>query len=545
MSKASRPSSLFEDTIYSFSDLPSCHTFNADGVNIDYLLYIQYDDSSRKTASLEFPITKLYDAVFQQIVSFYHQNDFGEGGLDVVRYLETTGLVEMSEELSQKVSDENFNYCVDISDRYQPKLLINIKAQLNIFLNNIRFLRELDAKFYFYKAAKQSSGHALTKEGDLSVVQRNSLQEQAAKSYSQAINLCNKDICVYLILWLHAYRFSQSRIACLQNPKNKMFSHRYYGWSQPKYSLDEGFQIEFKTNFGFGYSSYFYLVMYYKDVQIFNFLDWVDYGKANLSQMQKYSVKYTNESLQDEEEEGDDDTGRQDKKHETISNKLWIRAIRDANNACALYLDDEDKFVKEHIIDNLEGMIARLEKIIDTEDSEINSSYRGFEYKFSKYCVSKEEIIRSKSMSVKGYMISGVLSFISEILKLENIFSVNSYLERIFSLNKKLQPMLELEAKRNEATKLSIEKEVNSNREKMITIWTVGNGTLSLKDLTYMKKKSSLSSEDNVIYEKLQSEHESLSLRSSKVLEDYDNVKTILRNIKRYSVSIEQYFNNN
>lgn len=537
-----RPVGLPGDTIYSFSDLPSRHTFGAEGVNIDYLLYIQYDEFSRKTASLEFPIAKLYDDVFQKIVSLYSQNDFGEGGLDVIRYLETTDLVGMSEALSKKVSDENFNYCVDISDRYQPKLLINIKEELNTFLNNIRFLHDLDGKSYFYNAAKQQSGHARTNEADLSDIFRTLLQDEAAKSYLQAINLCNKDICVYLILWLHAYRFSQSRIACLQNPKNKMFSHRYYGWSQPKYSLDEDFQIEFKTNFGFGYSSYFYLVMYYKNVQIFNFLDWVDYGKASLSQMQKYTIKYTDESLKEEDNEI---TERPDKKHGTISNDLWITAIQDANNACALYLEDEDRFVKENIIDNLEGMITRLEKIIDTEDSKINSNYRGFEYKFSNYCVSKEEIIRSKSMSVKGYMISGVLSFISEILKLENIFSVNSYLERIFSLNKKLKPMLELEAKRNEVTKLNIEKEVNSNREKMIAIWTVGNGTLSLKDLTHMKKKSGLSPEDNMIYEKLQLEHESISLRSSEVLEDYDNVKTILKNIKRYSVNIEQYFKNN
>jgi len=36
------------------------------------------------------------------------------------------------------------------------------------------------------------------------------------------------------------------------------FSHRRVGWSEKPYQIDENFSIEFKTNFGYGNSSYFY-----------------------------------------------------------------------------------------------------------------------------------------------------------------------------------------------------------------------------------------------------------------------------------------------
>ncbi|ABE74709.1 hypothetical protein Pcryo_0928 [Psychrobacter cryohalolentis K5] len=528
------------DKIYSFSDLPTMHTFDAAGINVDHLLLLQYTLSNNFVVGAEFAIANLYDDVFLKIESLYAEAaGFGGDGLAVIRYLETTDIVQVSEELSKTVVNDYFNYCVDVNDRYQPKIFINMKEQLNIFLKNLSFIQKLHSNSYFYNASKKTilDESGLEDGLELSDDIEADIERSAHESYIEALNAINKDVCVYIILWLHAYRFSQARIECSKNKENIAFSHRYYGWSQPLYSLNEDFQIEFKTNFGYGYSSYFYLVMYYKGIQIFNFLDWVNYGIADLSQMHKYSIKYTEEPTDDEKE-----LGQTNNKNQTISNELWVEAVEDAKEACNLYLREEDAFIRKHIIDNLGGMVSRLEKIIDTSDAEINSKYRSSAYKFSSYCFSKEEIIKVKSMNVKGYMISGVLGFINQILKLEEVISVKSYLERIWSLNRKLKPMLELESIRNKDMKARIESEVKNTKDRMIVVWTVGDGSGCLRDLTNMKKKSGLSSDVQEVFDRLQKEHDDLSLKNKDIMEDYDNVNKLLRNIDRYTLNIEQYF---
>lgn len=527
------------DQIYSFSTLPFDHTFNAAGVNVDYLLLLKFKSATNSVASAKFVIADLYDDVFKNVSYIHTVGEFGDDGLDVVRYLDTVDLVQFSEELSNSVKDEYFNYCVDVSDRYQPKIFINMKEQLNIFLKTISFLHQLRSSSYFYNASKKKvlDRSSIKDDVELSDELEAEIELSAHESYIAALKVINEDVCAYIILWLHAYRFSQSRIECSKNKENIVFSHRYYGWSQPLYSLNKDFQIEFKTNFGYGYSSYFYLVMYYKGIQIFNFLDWVDYGIADLSQMHKYSIKYTDQPLDDEKE-----LGQTNKRNESISNELWVQAIEDAKEACNLYLGREDAFIRKHIIDNLDGMVSRLEKIIDTNDIEINKKYRSSEYKFSSYCFSKEEVSKVKSMNVKGYMISGVLGFIDQVLNLEEVISVQSYLERILSLNKRLKPMLESEILRNEEMKRKIESEVKKTKDAMIAIWTVGDGSSSLKDLTSMEKRGGLSPDVEPVFKRLKGEHERLSLKNSHVMQDYDNINKLLKNIARYTFNIEQYF---
>ncbi|WP_367110791.1 hypothetical protein [uncultured Psychrobacter sp.] len=535
-----RVSNVSLDKIYSFSNLPAVHTFDAAGVNVNYLLLLQYSLTTNFVVSARFHIANLYDDIFVKIKSFHDAaSGFGNDGLDIIRYLETTNIVQVSEDLSKTVANDYFNYCVDVNDRYQPKIFINMKEQLNIFLKNLSFIQKLRSDSYFYNASKKMilDDSGLEDDAELSDKLKTDIKQSAHESYVKALNTINRDICVYIILWLHAYRFSQARIECLKNKENIVFSHRYYGWSQPLYHLNEDFQIEFKTNFGYGYSSYFYLVMYYKGIQIFNFLDWVNYGIADLSQMHKYSMKYTMQPTDDEKE-----LGQKNKKNETISNELWVEAVEDAKEACNLYLKDEDEFIRKHIIDNLGGMVSRLEQVIDTSDVEINNKYRSSEYKFSRYCFSKEEIVRVKSMNVKGYMISGVLGFINQIFELEEVISVTSYLERIWSLNKRLKPMLELESQKNKNIKVRIESEAKKTKDRMIDLWTVDNGSGCLRDLTNMNKKSSLSSNVQEVFDRLRKEHDDLSSKNSEIMQDYDNVNKLLRNIDRYTLNIEQYF---
>ena len=207
-----------------------------------------------------------------------------------------------------------------------------------------------------------------------------------------------------------------------------------------------------------------------------------------------------------------------------------------------MYINNEDGFVKKHIIENLENMISRLEEVIDADNHTVNRNYRRYNYEFSGYCFNKEEVIRIEAMNAKGYMISGVLSFIGQIVKLENIISVDSFLERINIVNKRLQPILIKELRESEDMKIKINNKIESNKNIMIDIWTKGDGSNSLNELSNLEKKGGLSAGMQSLFNKLQDEHKTLSKINKALNQDRLNLNNLIKNIERYHLNIENHF---
>ena len=527
---------LPSDPLRSLSNVPVFFTTDACGVNVSFLTLLQRVPGARTATSAHFPVEELYSDVLDQVISMYQGDSFGEDGLGLVRYLESSDIVGFSESLSRTVDTDYFNYCVDITDRYQPQISINMKEQLSSSFSSIHIVNTLHTNDHFYSALLPDTlrRHSLESESDLSVQLRTDLTNAAQDSYFSTLTELNKSICIYLILWIRAYRLSQARESCLQQEDTVAFSHRFYGWSQPIYSLSDDFKLEFKTNFGFGNASYFFFIMYYKNIQVFNFMDWVNYDKVEISELHRYSIKYINKHQNDEQNE-EQENGR-------LTNRLWIDAISDAEEICNLYMNDEDGFVKKHIIENLEGMISRLEDVIDADNDTVNRAYRRYDYEFGSDCFNNEEIIRIKAMNVKGYMISGVLGFIGQIVKLKNITSVDNYLERINIVNKKLQPILIKEIHESEDMKIKINNKIESNKNAMIDIWTKGDGSNSLNELSNLKKKGDLSTSMEPLFNKLQDEHEKLSKTNKVLNQDRLNLNNLIKNIERYYSNIEKHF---
>ena len=525
------------EDFYSFSNLPDYYTFEADGVNVAYLVLLQRSVATGSLYSSNFSVSSSYEEILSYISSIYRDSNFGADGLDIIRYLDSTDIVSFSEELSKSTRSESFNYCINLSDRYQPKILINMKEQLNIFMRKVDFINDLHTDRFFHKLAEKARDKP--DSYDVSSNAYDNVDDQAEASYLNSIASYNQDICIYIILWIRAYRLWDARNRCLENRDHVAFSHRFYGWSQPSYPLDDKFKLEFKTNFGYGQASYFYFVMFYKDIQVFNFMEWVNYDIVEVSEMQRYYKKYSNSKS-----DIDINIKKPDKPEEqgAITNKLWLKAMADAEEICNLYVRDENKFVEKHIINNLSDMISELEEIISEDNSTVNKEYRRYNYEFSNHCFSKNETEKILAMNVKGYMISGVIEFIDNIIKLDSIISVESYLTRIQEVNRKLLPMLIKELVESHEMKNKLEKSIESNREEMINIWTNGDGSHSLKSLVDLKRKGSLSSDMLELTTKLQERHNKLSDISNKLSNDRNNLKNLIRNIDRYNLNIEKKF---
>lgn len=525
---------LIQGYEYLFDNLAMNFTFDASGVNVDYLPFLECD-SSKTLRCLDYPILKSHEDVLQEVRAIYLRctsatkpSDYPES-LSIVSYLASTELPDIASETHISLCRaEFFDYCVDISSPYQRKISIDMKNQINIFIADIQFLDTIWNQGYFYELSKNSLGYRSYR---LTAEQDSQIRKDALNLFQTAKNTYNKGICIYIALWIQAFRFWQSRSSCLANPLNIISSHRSYGWTEQKYTLNEEFEIGFKTNYGFGNANYMFLVIYYKDIQVFNFMDWVDYDFAKLSDMQKYSIKYITT-----------DSSTPPKK--IIVDALWLDAIRDAKDICDCYMDDEQDFIRIYIIENLENMVSELEKIIDIDDAVINGKTREYEFKFSiDYDNTQEESVsRAKAMNVKGYMISGLLELIVEIIKLDNIISIEDYLQRIEDLNLKIYPMLEKQVISNKKKEALIISMIGENRRVLTIIWQGYKEKEGLRSLRDKNRKKELRDIDYAYYKKLESRHTEISEQIRYLEQDLNNIQKLLSNIIKYINAVDTYF---
>lgn len=524
---------LIQGYEYLFDNLDMNFTFDASGVNVDYLPFLKCD-SSKTLRCFDYPILKSHEDVLQEVRAIYLRctsatkpSDYPDS-LSIVSYLASTELPDIASETHISLCRaEFFDYCVDISSPYQRKISIDMKNQINIFIADIQFLDTIWNQGYFYELSKNSLGYRYR----LTAEQDSQIRKGALNLFQTAKNTYNKGICIYIALWIQAFRFWQSRSSCLANPLNIISSHRSYGWTEQKYTINEDFQIGFKTNFGFGNANYMFLVIYYKDIQVFNFMDWVNYDFAKLSDMQKYSIKYITT-----------DSSTPPKK--IIVDTLWLDAIRDAKGICDCYMDDEQDFIRIYIIENLENMVSELEKIIDIDDAVINGKTREYEFKFSiDYDNTQEESVsRAKAMNVKGYMISGLLELIVEIIKLDNIISIEDYLQRIENLNLKIYPMLEKQVISNKKKEALITSMIGENRRVLTIIWQGYKEKEGLNSLRDKNRKKELRDIDYAYYKQLESRHTEISEQIRYLEQDLNNIQKLLSNIIKYINAVDTYF---
>lgn len=179
------------------------------------------------------------------------------------------------------------------------------------------------------------------------------------------------------------------------------------------YPLSPDFVIEFDTNFGYGASSYFYLILTYKGLDIIPFSQWILYRCAGWKEIIRYSQAYD------------------------LQNYYWLTAMEYAQEAYNLSITDEQVFISRYIIGECEKMVNGLESML------IND-------KFKKYSLggiySEEVYLKGHDLvEFRGEKISGALSFISKILEFEKIGSFKNFINRIEICNKKIQPVLENE----------------------------------------------------------------------------------------------------
>ena len=207
-----------------------------------------------------------------------------------------------------------------------------------------------------------------------------------------------------------AYRDSES------NDHILAFSHRRVGWSEKPYQLDANFSIQFKTNFGYVNSSYFYTKLKYKNIEIVPISEWVHYRNAKLSEIISASAVHS------------------------VTNESWNQAMEYGQNACNLFKSNETEFVNQYLKQECEKLILGLFNIKSSSAFNLRKNQDRFNPIFEEIVLSGSELV-----AFRGDKISGALYFIESIKNLESVLSIADYINQIESLNRETLPILEIE----------------------------------------------------------------------------------------------------
>lgn len=207
-----------------------------------------------------------------------------------------------------------------------------------------------------------------------------------------------------------AYSIQRAYDLCKAETNILVYSHRESGWSHPKIKIAHNISVEIGTNFGYGHSSYFNVTLIFKGLKILPYSKWIEYRIAKFEELIRCTRSYS------------------------LNDNAWFDVLEFVKDATTLANDNENKFLKDYIVDECERLVSGLENL-----------YKSNLYTFKKGVSqkAKETIGGDELTHIKIRKIAESLRFIRMIKSISNVGILNQWVERLESLNRALQPIIE------------------------------------------------------------------------------------------------------
>ena len=300
-------------------------------------------------------------------------------------------LIDFVENSKLNVLMQSFNFCEYLSEPWQScPNITKVKSE-----DYMKFIDEYNQKIKEAKDDKEIA-EQFRKKQDFIKSQKNKFYEDISKH-----------VIPYLLECIYKK---------LEDDKSVLaFSHRRIGWSKPEFYLNDDLTVIYKTNFGYGASSYFYTHIRYKGIDILPYSDWIRYYIANKNEI----IRYTRKHL--------------------LKNEEWIKTMHFTAELYNSMILEPNTFIENWIINEVDEMVKGLEDLLNRNDSyEIIHSY--FHQENDLVLVGRDLI------HFKGERIAGALNFMDKLKELKSIYSnIEFYIERIMQCNLMIFPQLKNE----------------------------------------------------------------------------------------------------
>lgn len=153
--------------------------------------------------------------------------------------------------------------------------------------------------------------------------------------------------------YMRAYRYyAFLNITIRGNDRIKMYSTENIGRTTFKYSISDDISFVMKSNFGFGNSSYHFINLTYKGIDILPYAELVHYYYVNIIDFFRYTRQYT------------------------PNRKNWEVALNFVVETANLAIQDETEFITKWIANEIDEMVAGLKIISSTPQKSLKDLLR-------------------------------------------------------------------------------------------------------------------------------------------------------------------------
>lgn len=241
--------------------------------------------------------------------------------------------------------------------------------------------------------------------------------DEKKKDYEKRVKNAQID---RLALFTRIFYLGEAYKKADNEPFVMFYSHGTPGWKDRSFMMNDIFKMDFASNFGYGWSSYFHSILTYNDIQITPYSYLVKYRFAGYSEIHRYTRKY-------------------DVKYES-----WYDALSFSAEAYNLSVDNPNVFIKKYVFDEVKDMMVGLRDLYNQKDKEkyICELYS------ETWAVTDEEVYE-----VVGEKFHGALKFVESLKKLKFYSSndvyrdIDSYINEILNMSKDVKESLKIKKK--------------------------------------------------------------------------------------------------
>lgn len=250
-------------------------------------------------------------------------------------------------------------------------------------------------------------------------------QEYKNRLFRSSNQLLKRNYVFACTRFIYAFCYYRKLRVLKQDNNNKMFSTENIGWTGYTYEINNDIKIDVNTNFGYGMSSYFFVNVKYKNIDILPYSMTVCYYKARMADFIRYTRMYN-----------------------TVS-ESWDLALDFVTKTSNEAIASTDDFIKKWIVNEIDTMMSGLKHIASNPHQSFNNlicnrdtkgliSIRNInQTERELYKIYPNEMIIAK----QAEKISGALNLLNKLETLIEIYpKVIEDIQIIKDLNRNLLP---------------------------------------------------------------------------------------------------------
>ncbi len=515
----------------------SCKKLDTCEINQNCLAILKYDDlkSQSKLISEYVEIELFFSNEVTNYMNMFNNQEFFN--LNDIRRIKDYFINNIQ---LNKLNME-YRYCKKLDGRYEgfsvdiKKNILKLESFIDLVENKIDLdnLKDIDEKIFnelkndFYNLLiflidesiyADDTEFSMYLEKDIL-----NINEFLLKIYSYIIESYKYKI----KLWADAYSIQKAYRLCHDKKDILFFSHRINGWASPVCQLHKELSAEYKTNFGYGHSSYFYIKLKFKTIELIPFSDLIRYRNAGFFEINQYTQKYN------------------------LSNNEWASALSFLVKAYNILIEDKKKFIQIYMIDEIKRLLKGLAELMEND----HFTFDDDKNYITKYDEETGEVINQdmnpiEIIILRAKKITNSLDFISKIQEYQNMVEIDTAINKIENFNTNMKYILENEIIKVNQNLQNFNKAIQDLKPRYFDLQQMYNTFKEKENL--IKKNNNFPSdkchevflEENPDFLSFMENYEPLKERFIQLNNKYNSTKHILKELQNYNNQIINYFKN-